>query len=1247
MSETIDPNALRETFPLIFKKFPGLDLSIIFEALDESEFDEEAAIEALANGNENGNAVAASSNDTHVSKTEEVNAIPPSENGNEDMDIDNFQVSVRQESMDIDCEAPESRSSSRLKRKHETIPKPQVKPKVSSKPQKKNVRYYKFREDEAEENESFELIGEDPISRDKQEPEEDDRNTLPCRILEDFIIYDFNEKNRVISLEEVDGEGRELHASGIVKPIYVGADDEEIEDDEENEGEERNSEQRLRTSTIFYFEIYYTQDGQSEIWLRTQYAFYKLLRASDDYVPYFMPIFKRIRAANLAIEAMVNDANITYDQFIEMIREPISSFSPSSYAPESLDVKFTERDIVENIDYITEEIQTWVSEQEAFGIFDCPLLAKFNEIRNKSANRRSKKRHVAVDTDAIKTKRNVMKNPNLSVLKHQNQTCVTPFINELTGGLFSRKFITVNHTQSEIAQDEKLKSMKSPTVFKPVTHKIEWNDEEIARNGKIVYYKSAIVDDELINVGDVVYVRNDVSDELWFAKVEYMFDDPVDGKMYHSRFFSHGKETVLEEMAGPREIFLLNNCTDNPLETIVGKANVKRLKSEEDESFAFEDDNYYFYRFWYDEEYATFEDVLSHENPDAQFMYCNENEKCQSCERQLSKKAEKIPKWISSDPKDGFVYKGVEYHTHDFVYMVPESREGPYDIGQIVEISSKGEYMAVDEYFKETNNDHVKPALVALVVRLLGRHDDIIKARTKKSINMSASHRDIITISGEVKDCRRLYFTDETKYLKRVDMLEGICVVNHRDNIDNLETYKDENDTFYVDCKVQKTSSRLADVTEIPMDAKEILVCQTCADRRRHKQRTMDEFMEFIKNNKEKLRSMDIFSGCGGLTVGMDKTGVVNTRWAIEFAPSAALTFERNHPDAITYNQCANILLKRAIEEHSNGKEPSVLNDFLGRKVPSMPAPGDVDFIYCGPPCQGFSRVNRYQKADDIKNTLIATALSYVDFYRPEYFLLENVRGMLSFRMGGEQDGIRIKGGIKMGVIKFILRALTSMGYQTRFGVQQAGHHGVPQSRRRLFIWGAKRNSYLPDFPQPSTCFPKQGSINILLPNGNSFTYNQRTNGHAPLSPVTVAEAINDLPAFEFVDPHEVYPATKEDKEESRPFKQIIVPERGWAGDNVTEYKSGPLSEYQRQLRKGTIALHNHITRAFNRLTIERIVRIPMYPELPEKLKPWCLSDPNSAASRNNGWKGLFGRLDFDGHFLTALTDINPMGKTG
>jgi DNA (cytosine-5)-methyltransferase 1 len=80
---------------------------------------------------------------------------------------------------------------------------------------------------------------------------------------------------------------------------------------------------------------------------------------------------------------------------------------------------------------------------------------------------------------------------------------------------------------------------------------------------------------------------------------------------------------------------------------------------------------------------------------------------------------------------------------------------------------------------------------------------------------------------------------------------------------------------------------------------------------------------------------------------------------------------------------------------------------------------------------QGFSGINRFKQANDIKNTLIATSLSYVDFYKPKYFLLENVRGMLSFRLGGAQAGTnRIQGGIKMGVVKFIIRALTTMGYE-------------------------------------------------------------------------------------------------------------------------------------------------------------------------------------------------------------------------
>ena len=69
------------------------------------------------------------------------------------------------------------------------------------------------------------------------------------------------------------------------------------------------------------------------------------------------------------------------------------------------------------------------------------------------------------------------------------------------------------------------------------------------------------------------------------------------------------------------------------------------------------------------------------------------------------------------------------------------------------------------------------------------------------------------------------------------------------------------------------------------------------------------------------------------------------------------------------------------------------------------------------------------------QNSLIASYISYCDYYRPRFFLLENVRNFVSFK--------------KSLVLKLALRCLLRMGYQCAFGVLQAGSYGVPQTRRR------------------------------------------------------------------------------------------------------------------------------------------------------------------------------------------------------
>ncbi|KAJ1651493.1 hypothetical protein IWQ61_007957 [Dispira simplex] len=632
-----------------------------------------------------------------------------------------------------------------------------------------------------------------------------------------------------------------------------------------------------------------------------------------------------------------------------------------------------------------------------------------------------------------------------------------------------------------------------------------------------------------------------------------------------------------------------------------------------------------------------------------------------------------------------------------------------------------------------------------------------------------------------VRDTRHLYATQEFFNVSPAQ-LEGKCWVEHVSRIPDLESYKaNDSNAFYVEFEdvTLPTRSHKKHIYQFrPLVSESFTQCQACYSRHSERLLRKQQLVTVVTNppgaegiqltnpagdsippqlcQQKPLVALDIFSGCGGLTAGMEACGLVHTKYAVEFMPSAALTFERNYPSATVYNQCANLLLARAIMEHVDGQTPPPAEDFMGRPLASMPPPGAVGFIYCGPPCQGFSGINRFPKADDIKNTLVTTSLSYVDFYRPRFFLLENVQGMVHFKLGGEQSGsTKIIGGIKMGVIKFIVRALTSMGYQTRFSVQQAANHGVPQSRRRLFIWGARRGEPLPVFPQPTTCFHGARALALKLPRNQAYLTNKRTNGAAPHSKVSIQDAICDLPAFEYLNPQIKYPLPErsvmdlhhtalqatgvlaetggkpdvvdpseecELSEESTPesansypwlspYLQLLlrlnfvsisgsvadkareaivddflhkyrmlkqkqtdssadatepillkpmdrsilqwpVPKTGYVGVMDQPFQCPPLTQYQRDRRRQARRLANHVTRPFLELTVERICRIPMTPgadhqNLPEKLKPWCLSAAESAADRHNGWRGLFGRLDFHGHFLTALTEINPMNKAG
>ncbi|MBO0161561.1 DNA cytosine methyltransferase [Vibrio alginolyticus] len=200
-----------------------------------------------------------------------------------------------------------------------------------------------------------------------------------------------------------------------------------------------------------------------------------------------------------------------------------------------------------------------------------------------------------------------------------------------------------------------------------------------------------------------------------------------------------------------------------------------------------------------------------------------------------------------------------------------------------------------------------------------------------------------------------------------------------------------------------------------------------------------------------RVKAIDLFAGAGGFTLSAVDAGV-EVLAAIEFDKAAANTYKKNFIDA----QKLNIDL-RAGEEYGdiNNVEPQELRDSLGLK------PGDLDLILGGPPCQGFS-THRIKNAgvNDPRNALLLRYFEFVNEFKPKAFLVENVSGLLWKRHKPFLDN-------------FIALA-EQAGYVIKFcDTVNAKDYGIPQNRKRVFIFGIRKDLDSDDivFPPSSTHF--------------------------------------------------------------------------------------------------------------------------------------------------------------------------------
>ena len=206
------------------------------------------------------------------------------------------------------------------------------------------------------------------------------------------------------------------------------------------------------------------------------------------------------------------------------------------------------------------------------------------------------------------------------------------------------------------------------------------------------------------------------------------------------------------------------------------------------------------------------------------------------------------------------------------------------------------------------------------------------------------------------------------------------------------------------------------------------------------------------------------------MSLGFEQAGF-DVVAAVELDPIHAAAHEYNFPDC------------RVLCGDATKVESDALLELAGVRR------GEVDVIFGGPPCQGFSMIGK-RLSDDPRNACLSHFQRLVAEIRPRYFVMENVSGLAI--------------GPARQLLQAFIEASQEAGYKVVEPVQvlNAAEYGVPQARRRLFVYGYLPSQRKPKYPeQTSTARDKFGGPAVQ----------RLTDTPLPLGPC-VEDAIGDLP---------------------------------------------------------------------------------------------------------------------------------------
>jgi DNA (cytosine-5)-methyltransferase 1 len=206
---------------------------------------------------------------------------------------------------------------------------------------------------------------------------------------------------------------------------------------------------------------------------------------------------------------------------------------------------------------------------------------------------------------------------------------------------------------------------------------------------------------------------------------------------------------------------------------------------------------------------------------------------------------------------------------------------------------------------------------------------------------------------------------------------------------------------------------------------------------------------------KSKKFVVDLFAGCGGLSLGLEKAGL-HPIFVNELNKDAMSSYLKNR------EQTEPRLLSPEFHEHDIKKIVTTrgsikkMSDAFKREYSLSIENGDLDLVVGGPPCQGFSGIGHRRSYSVDKEQLPSNHLFQdmawvVNKLKPKIFLFENVKGLLSAKWTSS--------GTKGEIFEDVLDAFRSIkGYRVEYALVLAKDYGAPQNRPRVLVVGVRND---------------------------------------------------------------------------------------------------------------------------------------------------------------------------------------------